>query len=75
MDRIVAEGVGVSEEKSLREFWRNVARIGGFVGGKSEGEPGWQAFIWKGWLGVLEMQWAAEFALEQQSTQSSKITR
>jgi hypothetical protein len=74
MVKIVAERVGVSEEMSLREFWRNVARIGGFIGRKSDGEPGWQT-LWKGWLRVLEMHWAAEHALEQQSTQSSKITR
>ena len=29
-------------------FWREVARIGGFLGRKHDGEPGWQT-IWRGW--------------------------
>jgi hypothetical protein len=73
MVRIVAQCLEVSERMSLGQFWRNVARIGGFIGRKSDGDPGWQT-LWKGWLRVVEMHWAAEFALEQGS-QNSKITR
>lgn len=52
---LVAGRLEVSEKKmSLREFWRNVARVGGFIGRKSDGDPGWQT-LWKGWLRVLEM--------------------
>jgi len=73
MVKLVAGRLEVSEKKmSLGEFWRNVARVGGFIGRKSDGDPGWQT-LWKGWLRVLEMYWAAEFALEQ-SPQSSQIT-
>jgi hypothetical protein len=73
MVKIVAGRLEISESMSLGEFWRNVARVGGFIGRKSDGDPGWQT-LWKGWLRVLEMYWAAEFALEQ-SPQSSQITR
>ncbi len=73
MVKLVAGRTEVPEKKiSLREFWRNVARIGGFIGRKSDGEPGWQT-LWKGWLRVLEMYWAAEFALEQ-SPQNPQTT-
>jgi len=34
--------------KIVRDFWRALARMGGFIGRKSDGEPGWQA-IWKGY--------------------------
>ncbi len=27
---------------TVREFWRRVAMLGGFLGRKSDGEPGWQ---------------------------------
>lgn len=39
---------GVPEEKlSVREYWREVARLGGFLGRKGGGNPGWQT-LWKG---------------------------
>ena len=34
---------------TLKEFWRRVAMLGGFIGRKSDGNPGWQT-IWSGWL-------------------------
>ena len=52
---------------TIRDFWRHVARLGGFIGRKSDGEPGWLT-IWRGyeclknmWLGVQIAQgWLAE---------------
>ncbi len=73
MVKIVAGRLEVSEKMSLGEFWRNVARVGGFIGRKSDGAPGWQT-LWKGWMRVLEMHWAAEFALEQ-SPRNPQITK
>jgi len=29
-------------------FWRGMARLGGFLGRKSDVEPGWQS-LWRGW--------------------------
>ena len=43
---------------TLYEFWRGVAQLGGFIGRKSDGEPGWQT-LWSGWLRVLDMAWGA----------------
>ncbi len=33
---------------TVYHFWREVARLGGFLGRKHDGEPGWQT-IWRGW--------------------------
>jgi len=33
--------------KTVREFFRGLAQLGGFLGRKSDGEPGWQT-IWGG---------------------------
>lgn len=33
---------------TIRQFWRLVARLGGFLARKSDGEPGWQT-LWRGW--------------------------
>lgn len=33
---------------TIREFYREVAKLGGFLGRKSDGEPGWIT-IWRGW--------------------------
>jgi len=35
-------------------FWIAVARLGGFIGRKSDGMPGWQT-IWRGWQRLLWM--------------------
>ncbi len=46
---------------NIRVFWHSVARLGGFIGRKSDGEPGWQT-LWKGWMILLDMMWALENA-------------
>lgn len=40
--------------KTMRDFWRALARMGGFIGRKSDGEPGWQT-IWKGYKRLQDM--------------------
>lgn len=37
-----------------RDFWRCIAKMGGFIGRKSDGEPGWQT-IWKGFVKLQDM--------------------
>jgi hypothetical protein len=41
-------GRGRPEEWTIRDFFRGVAGLGGFLGRKSDGEPGWIT-IWRGW--------------------------
>ncbi len=47
------------EDMTCHEFWRSVARLGGFIGRKSDGNPGWQT-TWKGWVRLLDMISAIE---------------
>ena len=44
---------------TVREFFRAVARLGGFLGRKGDGEPGWQT-IWRGWEKLALMLRGAE---------------
>ena len=44
---------------TLKSFWKQVARLGGFIGRRSDGDPGWQT-LWGGWLRLLDMAWAVE---------------
>jgi hypothetical protein len=45
--------------KTVREFWHALARMGGFIGRKSDGDPGWQT-IWKGYKRLQDMLLGAE---------------
>ena len=40
-------------------FWVSVARLGGFIGRKGDGEPGWQT-IWRGWQRLVWMSLGLE---------------
>ena len=41
---------------TVRDFWRETAKLGGFLGRNSDGEPGWQTL----WHGVLRLLDAAQ---------------
>jgi Transposase Tn5 dimerisation domain len=47
-----------AEELTAREFWRGVARLGGFLGRKGDGNPGWQT-LWRGWQRLQDLSWGA----------------
>jgi hypothetical protein len=40
---------------------RRIAMLGGFLGRKSDGEPGWQT-IWDGWTRLQDILWGIELA-------------
>lgn len=42
------------ENLTRRQFWHSVARMGGFIGRKSDGDPGWQT-LWIGFMRLLDM--------------------
>jgi hypothetical protein len=56
--RGVPEGEALS--LSVRAFWHHLAGLGGFLGRKSDGEPGWQT-LWRGWIRFQDMVWAASW--------------
>ena len=41
------------------QFWLRIAKRGGFIGRKSDGQPGWMT-IWRGWYDVMMMVQGAE---------------
>ncbi len=47
------------DDMTCHQFWRSLARLGGFIGRKSDGNPGWQT-TWKGWVRFLDMISAIE---------------
>jgi hypothetical protein len=50
-----------------RQFWRNVARQGGWPARTSDGRPGWKV-IWRGWYDVTQMVHGAELMSRRRST-------
>lgn len=58
--KIICNLFGFNQETiTVRQFWHKVASLGGFIGRKSDGDPGWQT-LWKGWLRLLDMQSGAK---------------
>jgi hypothetical protein len=49
------------ESMTAREFCRDVARLGGFLARKHDGDPGWQT-LWRGWLRLQDMTAGAALA-------------
>ncbi len=43
-----ARGLKAAEPLTVRNFWRGLAKLGGFLGRTNDGEPGWIT-IWRGW--------------------------
>lgn len=41
-------------EPTIYDFWRAVALLGGFLGRRGDGEPGWQT-IWRGWQDLHQL--------------------
>lgn len=54
--KIIEKRYNLGANISVNVFWKSVAKLGGFLGRKSDGEPGWQT-LWQGWLRLLDMLW------------------
>jgi hypothetical protein len=52
------------------EFWKTIAKKGGFIGRKSDGRPGWKV-IWRGWYDVSQMVRYAHAARELHASRKS----
>ena len=48
-------------DMTVYEFYREVAKLGGFIGRKSDGEPGWIT-IWRGWEKIHNLVKGAQIA-------------
>jgi hypothetical protein len=46
---------------TVGQFWRGVARLGGFIGRASDGDPGWQT-LWAGWHRLQDRVWGFHLA-------------
>ena len=47
-----------------RNFWLTIAKRGGWIGRKGDGQPGWKT-IWRGWYDVHVMAQGVELAAER----------
>jgi hypothetical protein len=47
---------GWADRMTAGQFWRAVAGLGGFLGRKGDGDPGWQT-LWRGWLRLQDLCW------------------
>jgi len=47
-----------NSEMTMHQFWRAIARLGGFIGRQGDGEPGWQT-LWCGWQRLQDLSWGA----------------
>ena len=51
---ILIERLKTVKLQTVGDFWRALACLGGFIGRKSDGQPGWQT-IWKGYKRLQDM--------------------
>jgi hypothetical protein len=49
---------------TISQFYRELAKLGGFLGRKSDGQPGWIT-IWRGWQQLNALVTGAELALQK----------
>ncbi len=66
MLKVVRKNLRRVSDLTVREFYRELAKLGGFLGRKSDGEPGWIT-IWRGWQKLNTMVRGAELALQFKS--------
>jgi hypothetical protein len=52
---------------TLGVFWRQVARLGGHLGRKSDGPPGWRT-VWKGWRYLCDLTEGARLVVPPNTT-------
>jgi hypothetical protein len=47
---------------TIHEFYRELAKLGGFLGRRSDGDPGWIT-IWRGWEKLRTLVRGAQLAI------------
>ncbi len=51
---------------TVYEYYREVAKMGGFIGRKSDGEPGWQT-LWSGEMELTQLWMGAKLAINERT--------
>jgi len=62
--KVIQNYYKIDNELTIKEFYILVARMGGFLNRKSDGNPGWQT-LWKGQLQLFWMVEGAKILLEK----------
>lgn len=52
-----------AKELTVQDFWRGVAQMGGYLGRKRDGPPGWKT-LWRGWLELEALVRGAELGAQ-----------
>jgi hypothetical protein len=67
MVEVLAQHTHVDHETlTIARFWRLVARLGGFLGRKGDGDPGWRT-LWWGWRYLSDLTDGARLILERRT--------
>ena len=56
--KIIQNYYKIDKELTIKEFYILIAKMGGFLNRKSDGDPGWQTL----WKGQLQLFWMVEGA-------------
>src|SRR5256885_13011457 len=52
---------GEVEHMSIEQSWKQMAQLGGYLGRKGDGPPGWKT-LWRGWLHLQDLLEGARLA-------------
>jgi hypothetical protein len=67
MVEVLAEHMHTDQHTmTMHQFWRLVARMGGFLGRKGDGEPGWRT-VWWGWRYLSDLTNGARLILNRRT--------
>jgi hypothetical protein len=59
LETVVRLRGGAADSMTADQFWRAVAGLGGFLGRKGDGNPGWQT-LWRGWQHLQDLCWGRQ---------------
>jgi hypothetical protein len=59
LETVVRLRGGAADSMTADQFWRAVAGLGGFLGRKGDGHPGWQT-LWRGWQRLQDLCWGRQ---------------
>jgi Transposase Tn5 dimerisation domain len=57
LETVIRARGGSAHQMTADQFWRAVAGLGGFLGRKGDGDPGWQT-LWRGWQRLQDLCWS-----------------